>query len=463
MKLTKILSIAVLAILVTGCNKPAGELVGAGKSKNFKEANPYGMIFIKKGSFMMGANTQSAVFDQPDNIMMATVEAFWMDETEITNNEYRQFVNYVRDSMALAILANHEDFSSEFALEKKEDGTESEDEEEEEGARINWKKKNKLPWNNKGKFAEGMYQVLRDSLVYYSDKTLNNMRLYYRYGWVNYDEAVLQRNKFDVALGRYPEGASVRVDSFWVNEDGTIGDSTIRRPLREPKDLVTHKIICVYPDTLVWVRDFEYSYNDPMTKMYFSHPGYAEYPVVGVTWEQAHAFCNWRTEFFNGHSKEGANDYRLPTEAEWEYASRGGRKMSMYPWGGNYARDAKGCFFANFKPYRGSYGDDTGITPIKVAQYRPNDFGLFDMAGNVSEWTMSAYRSDANTNVHDLNPNFVYMARKDDPDILKKKVIRGGSWKDISFYLQCGVRTYEYQYESRPYIGFRCVRRYIGE
>ena len=76
---------------------------------------------------------------------------------------------------------------------------------------------------------------------------------------------------------------------------------------------------------------------------------------------------------------------------------------------------------------------------------------------------MSAYRSDANTNVHDLNPNFVYMARKDDPDILKKKVIRGGSWKDISFYLQCGVRTYEYQYESRPYIGFRCVRRYIGE
>ena len=79
MKITKFLPLVVLTIALASCNKPAGELVGAYKVGNFKEANPYGMLFIKKGSFMMGANTQSAVFEQPDNIVMVTVEAFWMD------------------------------------------------------------------------------------------------------------------------------------------------------------------------------------------------------------------------------------------------------------------------------------------------------------------------------------------------------------------------------------------------
>ena len=242
-----------------------------------------------------------------------------------------------------------------------------------------------------------------------------------------------------------------------------IHDSTITRPLRSPNDLITAMIINVYPDTMVWVRDFQYAYNEPMLLKYFSHPGFADYPVVGVTWEQAHAFCQWRTDYFLTSSKVDAQKYRLPTEAEWEYAARGGRKMATYPWGGNYARDSRGCFLANFKPYRGSYVDDTGAATMKVAQFRPNDFGLFDMAGNVAEWTISAYSTSSNVSVNDLNPNFPYMARKDDPDILKRKVIKGGSWKDISYYLQCGTRTYEYQYESRPYIGFRCVRSHIGD
>ncbi len=449
MKLTKILPLVALTIALASCNKPAGELVGARNPGNFKEANPYGMVFIKKGSFMMGANTQSAVFEQPDNIMMATVEAFWMDETEITNNEYMQFVNWVRDSIAMTYLVAAG--MTDFAVQPKDEDF------DEENFTLNWRKK--IPWDSKD-------EDIVDALLpmYYSDgKTMKTNFLHYRYEWVNYDEAVLPRNKFDVATSRYPEGASVRVDTFWVDENGGILDSTIIRPLREPSDLLTKKIICIYPDTLVWRRDFQFSFNDPMLHMYFSHPGYAEYPVVGVTWEQAHAFCNWRTMLFNSHSSIPAQEYRLPTEAQWEYAARGGRKMAMYPWGNNYARDGKGCFLANFKPYRGAYNDDTGTTTTKVAQYRPNDFGLFDMAGNVAEWTNSAYQTSSNTTVHDLNPDYSYMARKSDPDILKRKVIKGGSWKDISYFLQCGVRSYEYQYESRPYIGFRCVRAYIGD
>lgn len=436
-------------MVMIGCNKPGGELIGAGGgSGSFREANPYGMVFVKRGSFMMGANTQSAVFEQPDNIVMVTVDAFWMDATEVTNNEYRQFVNWVRDSIALTNLVNAG--MTDYAVQPK-DGDFDED-----NFTLNWSKK--IPWNSKE-------EDVQDALapMFYSTGELRTNSLHYRYGWVNKDEALPQRNKFNVATSSYPKGASVRVDTFWVNEHGEIMDSTIVRPLREPKDLRTEKIICIYPDTLVWARDFQFSYNDPLLTMYFSHPGYAEYPVVGVTWDQAHAFCNWRTQYFNKYSAMKANEYRLPSEAQWEYAARGGRKMAMYPWGSNYARDDRGCYFANFKPYRGSYTDDTGTATMRVGSFLPNDFGLYDMAGNVAEWTNSVYQSSAHTLISDLNPDFSYMARKADPDILKRKVVKGGSWKDISYFMQCGVRTYEYQHESRPYIGFRCVRAYIGD
>jgi len=248
-----------------------------------------------------------------------------------------------------------------------------------------------------------------------------------------------------------------------VDENGIIRDTTITRKLTSRKDLISTKIVNVYPDTIMWLRDFQYSYNDPKMKMYFSHPGFANYPVVGVTWEQCQAFCQWRTQYFNSANANKGQDYRLPTEAEWEYAARGGRRMALYPWGGNYVRNNKGCFLANFKPMRGSYTDDTGATTMKVASFSPNDFGLFDMAGNVSEWTSSAYNESSSTLVSDMNPSFQYNAKNSDPDVLKRKVIKGGSWKDIAYYLQCGVRTYEYQNESRPYIGFRCVRSYNGE
>ncbi len=448
MKLSKILYVVAAVVLMASCNGPAGELVGVLKSTNFKEANPYGMVFIKKGNFMMGENTQSAIFHQPDNILMVTVEPFWMDETEITNNEYKQFVNWVRDSIAYTLLVNAG--LTDYAIQPRDEDF------DEENFRINWKKK--VPWNSKD---EEEQEALAP--MFYEGGGLRTIALHYNYKWMNYDQAQLPQNKFDVAKGRYPENATSRVDSFWVDENGYIRDSTIVRPLREPKDLLTNKIISIYPDTMVWIRDFQFAFNDPMLVGYFAFTGYADYPVVGVTWEQAHAFCHWRTNYFGSANDVDFQAYRLPTEAEWEYAARGGRKMAMYPWGGNYARDAKGCFLANFKPYRGAYNDDTGTMTMKVAQFRPNDFGLFDMAGNVAEWTSSSYNPSANTYVSDVNPEFQYMARKEDSDMLKRKVIRGGSWKDISYYMQCGVRTFEYEFESRPYIGFRCVRSFIGD
>ena len=453
MKIFKVLSIFVLAVGLSACNKPIGELVGASAFGPAADVEPYGMVFMRKGAFLMGANEQSAIFSQPDNNVMVTVHAFWMDKTEITNNEYRQFVQWVRDSIAYMLLIDEEAADSEYALPAK---SESED----ETVRINWSKK--IPWSKRLVPEEPIAEALAPLFYDGGYGSLRTNLLRYNYTWTNIDEAVGVKNRFDVTTGRYPDGATVRVDSFWV-EDDMIQSTTITRPLREPRDLLTNAIICVYPDTAVWARDFEYAYNDPLLYGYFSMPGYAEYPVVGVTWEQATAFCHWRTQLLRDRGRQIAHQYRLPTEAEWEYAARGGRRASMYPWGDKYARDTEGCFMANFKPYRGSYHDDTGTATMAVGQFEPNDFGLFDMAGNVAEWTASSYSSVSNTRIHDLNPEYPYMARKDDPDVLKRKVVKGGSWKDISYYLQCGVRTYEYQYEARSYIGFRCVRSVIGE
>lgn len=452
----KNLIIIVLTFLIVACNKPAGELIGLGTNDKFFEAQPYGMVFIKRGSFMMGANDQSAIGAFNDKSVNVSVDAFWMDETEITNDKYKQFVYWVRDSIALRslVIAGKDEFRLKFKN-QTDDATP-------ELARLNWKIK--IPWNSKDEEIRGILESLyyKDNNALGFKKQIDPAKLQYKYEWINYDQAALPRNKYDVNTGAYPKNAEVRIDTSYV-ENGIIKNITIKRKLTTRKDLISTRIVNVYPDTIMWLRDFQYSYNDPKMRMYFSHPGFANYPVVGVTWEQAQAFCQWRTQYFNSIHSIGGQDYRLPTEAEWEYAARGGRKLALYPWGGNYVRDSKGCFLANFKPMRGSYTDDMGATTMKVASFPPNDFGLYDMAGNVSEWTSSAYNASSSTLVSDMNPNFQYNAKNDDPDVLKRKVVKGGSWKDIAYYLQCGVKTYEYQNESRPYIGFRCVRSYNGE
>jgi gliding motility-associated lipoprotein GldK len=198
-----------------------------------------------------------------------------------------------------------------------------------------------------------------------------------------------------------------------------------------------------------------------MSKRYFSHPAFGNYPVVGVNWKQATAFCEWRTNYLNSflESKKRVteSDFRLPTEAEWEYAARGGRSQAPYPWGGYYLRNKKGCLLANFKPGRGNYPEDGGFYTVRADAYWPNDFGLYNMAGNVAEWTSSLYYEGAYNFQHDMNPDIRWNAKESDPPRMKRKVIRGGSWKDVGYFLQTSARNYEYMDTAKSYIGFRCV------
>jgi len=224
-------------------------------------------------------------------------------------------------------------------------------------------------------------------------------------------------------------------------------------------DVITTEEIEVYPDTTAWIRDFSYSYNEPMHNDYFWHDAYGDYPVVGVSWKQANAFCQWRTLYKNSdqksRGKQFVNSFRLPSEAEWEYAARGGLQGATYPWGGPYIKNDRGCFMANFKPLRGDYAADQALYTVEADAYEPNDFNLYNMAGNVSEWVQGSYDPGSYEYAATFNPSV------NDPNN-QRKVVRGGSWKDVAYFLQVSSREYEYQDSARNYIGFRTVQDYMG-
>jgi gliding motility-associated lipoprotein GldK len=216
----------------------------------------------------------------------------------------------------------------------------------------------------------------------------------------------------------------------------------------------------IYPDTTAWVKDFNYSYNVPMHNDYFWHQAYAQYPVVGVNWSQARAFCAWRTSYKNAYVKkkkgrDQVNSFRLPSEAEWEFAARGGLESGMYPWGGPYTKNDKGCFLANFKPNRGDYAADNALYTVEVKSYDPNGYGLYNMAGNVAEWTADSYESASYEFTSTMNPSVQDIDNK-------RKVVRGGSWKDVAYYIQVSARDFEYADTARSYIGFRTIQDYMG-
>ena len=428
--------------LASCSNSGNGELVGTRKkSKPFYQPDPYGMVFVPMGSYTMGAGDEDLTHSYLTQPKTISVSAFFMDETEITNDKYRQLVHWVRDSIARTILGDVN--PEEFLIEENPKTGEVYD-----PPYLNWK--TDIDWSSEDQDVrdalEEMY--LPEHERYFRRKEIDTRKLMYEYYWVDLHAA---------AKKDFSEDADYRNAGLANRPQG----------LRDRSVYVRKETIAVYPDTLSWIHDYTYSFNDPLTQKYFWHPAYDNYPVVGVNWKQARAFSVWRTELLNAsmRSKKGGVDlaeFRLPTEAEWEWAARGGYTLNPYPWGGPYTRNEKGCFLANFKPLRGNYIADGGIRTVICAHYPPNDWGLYDMSGNVAEWTNSAFDPASYNFTWDMNPNYTYNAKEDDPPVMKRKVIRGGSWKDIAYYLQVTTRSYEYQDTAKSYIGFRCVQPYLG-
>jgi len=303
---------------------------------------------------------------------------------------------------------------------------------------------------------------------YDGTRMLDVKQMNFRYETFDYEKAALRKYRLDprervlnTDVNVDPnEVVMISKDTAYVNDNGEIVRETINRPLSSLYDFINTYIVPVYPDTTVWVNDFPNANNSMYMKNYFSSPGYNDYPVVGVTWEQAQAFCAWRTEYLlrgMGPEARYIQRYRLPSEIEWEYAARG-REGHTFPWEGAASKNEKGCFYANFKPDRGNYTEDGNLITSRVGQYGANDNGLFDMAGNVAEWTNTVFTEAGVQSMADVNPELRYEAAKEDPYFLKRKSVRGGSWKDPQSYIRSAWRTWEYQNQPRSFIGFRCVR-----
>lgn len=440
-----------------------GEVTGVGGS-SFAEPVPYGMVLIDRGSITMGPSKDDSIAGIKANPKGISVDAFWMDETEITNSKYKQFVFWVRDSIIRERLADPAYGGNEiFKIEEDKEGNPIK-------PYLNWNKP--IPWRNPNEDEARAIESLYRTNPITGQRELDPTQLNYRYEIYNHTAAAKRANRLDPARRVYntdipvsDELPVISKDTAYISEDGEIIRETVTRPLTGDYDFLNTYIVNVYPDTTAWINDFDNAYNEPYTRMYFSHAGYNDYPVVGVSWEQANAFANWRTDYLRRSlGKEGVyvEPYRLPTEAEWEYAARAGNSETPYPWEETLPMDERGCFYANFKPMDGDFVRDGHVITSAVGTFKPNDFGLYDMAGNVSEWTSTAYTESVGALTSDLNPEFRYDAAKEDPYNMKRKIVRGGSWKDVAKNIRSDLRMWEYQNEQRSYIGFRCVRSQIG-
>ncbi len=204
----------------------------------------------------------------------------------------------------------------------------------------------------------------------------------------------------------------------------------------------TQEYIQNLTDTTVWRGKL--AYNEPYVDYYFRHPAYEDYPLVGVTLEQAKAYCSWLNQTYDSKNGKKVTFY-IPTKKEWIRAARG-ESTNVYPWGGLYLRNAKGSFLANFKSVGESQihfdeatndyqiieigGISSGgfiTTPSK--SYYPNQFGAYNMSGNVAEL------------------------------ISDDTVAMGGSWNDVGYDIR--VESTQSAVKPTSTIGFRVAARII--
>lgn len=452
----KLFPVLLIALIVSSCGSNQRGQIPNVVSGQYREAVPGGMVAIDRGAFRMGTPSDS-IWGSVNDSMTVSIESFWMDETEVTNYMYKHFVTWVKDSIMREKIS---EVDPTFKNIDKVSGDSS----------LNWRKP--LPYRSKD---QNVTEVIKSFFLIdpmHKKRVFNTNLLNYKYDWV--DQEKVNNKKYSLTKNIIntdmvvDENADVfmSLDSSYITPKGRIKTVTIRRPIRQLKDYYSRMIVNVYPDTTCWKSDFVAEKNDMYVALYFSSPAYNNYPVVGVSWEQANAFCHWRTQFYRQFTKIETAPYRLPTEAEWEYASKGGKRGDIskkYPWKGDQMTDKRGCYFANFKPMKGDFTKDAYLATAPVGSFMPNELGLFDIVGNVAEWTSTAYFPTGNKIMSTMNPSTEFNALANAPYQLKRKIVRGGSFKDVYNFVNVDLREWKYQNEQLPFVGFRCIRNIPGE
>jgi gliding motility-associated lipoprotein GldK len=237
---------------------------------------------------------------------------------------------------------------------------------------------------------------------------------------------------------------------------------------RSPKDFVYRYTVQVYPDTLVWMRDFGYSNNEQMATSYFASDKYKNFPVVGVNWKQASAYCDWFTkQRINRDQREHkmaiGGQCRLPTEAEWAYAaSLNDKELNKGRTDDKITTDDQAD-----KPKRrrsNKAGEEEAesaqgnkLFPEKVIEGKHGQYGIYNLADNVSEWTNTSYYAGGANFENRFNPDIQWGTIDSESKSKRQKVVRGGSWKDTPQFTNVSNRFFEDLGTAHSYIGFRVV------
>jgi len=427
------------ALAITSCktNRRLEGMDNISKSRttmqNLTPLAPHGMVFVPAGSIIEKeavTDTSMAVDTVPKTV---TVSAFFMDQTEVTNKQYRLFVDWVADSVAVTDYLKDEKYFNKIkkaAPAKKSKGKNAPAVEipalGDTSKSIDWAKVGgKTPlWQSTNPEIKGL---LLGKLY-----TMEN------------GKPVLIRS-----------AVVYRYDRLSINRSGVSKYIT--------------DTVAVPPNQKVWSADFPNSQMEVMDNNYYTNKGYDDHPVVGVNWKQARAFANWRSKMIFSTASDRSLvklynlQYNLPTEAQWEYAASKDmkaedfNKLSTVSLKDKKTKQNVDALAVNFKQQEGDYRKDGGTFTMHVKSYAPNSVGLYNMMGNVSEWTLDAFSPSYKELVHDLNPVLLYDAADNESEAMKRKVIRGGSWKDNANLLTPSTRAYEIQDVSHSYIGFRCV------
>jgi len=403
---------AMLLILLISACKPSLYNTPKTRAASVKSLiPPEGMVYIPSGTFLykiMGNDSAEK--------RMVSVSAFFIDKTEVTNKQYQAFVNWVADSVAVTDYLHDDSFF--LPATGATVGSTGK-----EVRLINWSKITRISPLWKKAPAEIKEKLAPMMIMHNGARVPNPDLLVYRF--------------------------------YYVRMDGIKNDEYVM------------DTVAVSPHESVWSADFPNAQMTVMDANYFSNRVYQYNPVVGVNWKQARAYADWRNTQVRYLIKNNPNlrnfklSFSLPTEAQWQYAA----EAKLNP-DDTVERTVKTTLnektgqeqlSLNFKQGEGMYASDGATFTLPVTSYTPNAFGIYNMAGNVSEWVLDAFSPSASQLVNDLNPALLYDATSNDAATMRRKVVRGGSWKDNGDMLNTDTRSFEDQDAVHSYIGFRCV------
>ena len=522
---------------------------------------PPGMIYIPGGTTIVKYDQSST---DTNSSRMVSLTSFFIDKTEITNQQYRQFTEWVIDSIAIVKYLKDDKYfieddnttntgtntptaSTDAALPVSTDTTGG------KPAAIDTNKIASIPSS-----VDTSGPVVK--------KRINWSKVNHEKIWNTKDEET--RGKLQPMLD---ENGNIKKELYNFPYKFLKVTSTTNELAKNRK--YKTETLNIYPDETCWAQDLTNSTVDMYVENYFKAPPFDDYPVVGITWVQARAYTYWRTlnaKAYNNmpdYMKYYSLTYSLPSEAQWVYAAQGFYDMIMpsdsteydtvtkveYPtdstvtphdsaWVANYihqhqpgtdttvaqapvvdsskeaaktqrnearaARIAKkkadqrfnyyiadfltkakyggkynglnatantsydpnnppidssavhfdpNGMLTNFKQDEGDYWEDGAPLTLPVMSYAPNEFGLYNMEGNVSEWVLDAYSPSTFSFVSDMNPVLLYDADTSDADAMKRKVVRGGSFMSNAKSLNPYYRDMELQNVAHCFVGFRCV------